>query len=167
MPVDQLISFGMGVDWIKRLWGTLRKRRETYRTELEAINTIIFGDPMDIAEYYVEPDCQEMNPADRPVEDFLVAKEPVMKKIDQFFQQRSLHFGGNQLFVLSDAGMGKTALLTMLKLMHLTRFWPGQKDCVLKKLGKDTLSEIGGITNRSETILCSTRSTRTRKPMDR
>jgi len=59
------------------------------------------------------------------------------------------------MFILSDAGMGKTALLTMLKLMEMTSLWPRQKRCILKKLGKDTLAEIGQIKNRSGAILLS------------
>jgi len=45
------------------------------------------------------------------------------------------------------------ALLTMLKLIHLTSFWPREKKCVLKKLNKRTLDELSEITNRTETIL--------------
>jgi len=44
-------------------------------------------------------------------------------------------------------------LLTMLKLMHLTAFWPPDKDCVLKKLGKKTLDDIAKIEEKRETIL--------------
>jgi formylglycine-generating enzyme required for sulfatase activity len=55
--------------------------------------------------------------------------------------------------VLSDAGMGKSALLTMLKLMHMTQFWPQDRNCVLKKLGPQTLEEIQTIENKRKTIL--------------
>ena len=149
----ELISFGAGYNWISKLWTRLKSVGVKRQEELEEINTIIFGDPLEIARYYVEPDCQEMNPADRHEEDFLVAREPAMKKIDQFFQAPSFQLGSNQLFVLSDAGMGKTALLTMLKLMHLTAFWPKRRDCVLKKLGAETMTQLADIKNRSETIL--------------
>ncbi len=49
--------------------------------------------------------------------------------------------------------MGKTALLTMLKLMDLTALWPRQKACVFKKLGNETLREIEKIESRTGTIL--------------
>jgi hypothetical protein len=94
-----------------------------------------------------------MNPADQPVEDFFFTREPILTKIDQFFRLKSTTHGDNQLFILSDTGMGKTALLTMLKLMHLTAFWPSRKDCVLKKLGEKTLEEITAVENKHKTIL--------------
>ncbi|MDM8537085.1 SUMF1/EgtB/PvdO family nonheme iron enzyme [Desulfobacterales bacterium HSG17] len=149
----ELISFGTGLDWVKKLWGVLGKSRVQYKKELEEINDIIFGNPLDIAEYYIEPDCQDINPADHHEEQSYISREPIMKKVDMFFQDKSFHQGDNQLFILSDAGMGKTALLTMLKLMHLTAFWPQQKKCVLKKLGHDTLKELKSIENRMDTIL--------------
>ena len=144
----------MGAKWISQLWGRLREIRKSHARELEEINTIIFGDPLEIAEYYIEPDCQERNPTDQDVEPHLIVSVPVMKKIDQFFQaEKIFHHGNNQMFILSDAGMGKTALLTMLRLLHLMSFWPKEKDCVLKKLRKETLREVSEIENKSQTIL--------------
>ncbi|WP_157067950.1 formylglycine-generating enzyme family protein, partial [Desulfosarcina cetonica] len=139
--------------WIPALWGKLKQIRAEREKELDEIKEITFIDPFELAELYVEPDCQEMNPADRRVEDEMVAKEPVMVKINQFFRQPATQAGRNQLFILSDAGMGKSALLAMIKLMHLTRFWPQDRDCVLKKLGPKTLEEIETIPNKRETIL--------------
>ena len=150
----ELISFGTGAKWISQLWSRLKGGRKALAKELDDINLIIFGDPVETARYYVEPDCQDRNPADRPEEDRFLSKTPVMKTIDDFFvSERIFTHGGNQMFVLSDAGMGKTALLTMLKLMHLTAFWPRQKDCVLKKLGEKTIDELAEIPNKRETIL--------------
>jgi uncharacterized protein YjbI with pentapeptide repeats len=95
-----------------------------------------------------------MNPADRHEEDHLVSQEPIMTKIDQFFRSKApFHHGNNQMIILADAGMGKSALLTMLKLLHITSFWPNDKECALKKLGPRTLREIQQIENKSETIL--------------
>jgi len=150
----ELISFGTGANWISQLWRQLKKIRKYRNEELEKINLIIFGDPVEIARYYVEPDCQDRNPADTKEEDSLLSKTPVMKIIDTFFRQKGIwEQGRNQMFVLSDAGMGKTSLLTMLKLMHLTSFWPRPKECVLKKLGETTIEELGEISNKRETIL--------------
>lgn len=154
MATGELISFKTGVDWISKLWSKLKGVRAKYREELEEINNVILGDPLELAKYYVEPDCQERNPADRDEEDPLVVKMPVMSQIDLFFSPRiSVEYGGNQMFVLSDAGMGKTALLTMLKLMYLTSFWPQSKNCILKKLGEKTLGELEDIKERRDTIL--------------
>jgi formylglycine-generating enzyme required for sulfatase activity len=152
MPFE-LISFKTGGEWIGKLWSKFKSIKSKYEQEINEINNIMFVDPEELAKYYVEPNCQETNPADHHEERFLTATEPVMRKIDQFFGAKVFQPGDNQLFVLSDAGMGKSALLTMLKLMHLTAFWPQGKDCVLKKLGKKTLDEISEIKEKKETIL--------------
>jgi len=152
MPFE-LISFKTGGEWIGKLWSKFKSIKSKYEQEINEINNIMFVDPEELAKYYVEPNCQETNPADHHEERFLTATEPVMRKIDQFFGAKVFQPGDNQLFVLSDAGMGKSALLTMLKLMHLTAFWPPDKDCVLKKLGKKTLDDIAKIKEKRETIL--------------
>ncbi len=139
--------------WISMLWGKLKQVRKEREQDLDEINRIMFGDPLELARYYIEPDCQEMNPANHRADDEMVAKEPVMVKIDQFFKQPSFHPGSNVLFVLSDAGMGKSALLSMLKLMQLTRFWPQDRYCVLRKLGPGILDDIEKIENKRKTIL--------------
>jgi hypothetical protein len=61
--------------------------------------------------------------------------------------------GRNQMFILSDAGMGKTSLLLMLKLTHLTRFWPQQYHCELLKLGADTLDRVKALRAAGDTVL--------------
>ncbi|NIM14063.1 MAG: hypothetical protein GTO45_18630, partial [Candidatus Aminicenantes bacterium] len=150
----ELIAFGVGVNWIAKLYKRLKRIRKKRKKELNEINDIMFGDPLELARYYVEPNCQETNPADRHEEDFLVSSEPIYKKIDEFLRAKKLDQpGNNQMFVLSDAGMGKTSLLAMLKLMHLTSFWPKNNDCVLKKLGKEMLVGVKNIENKRETIL--------------
>merc|ERR1712098_323230 len=60
---------------------------------------------------------------------------------------------GSQMFVLADAGMGKTSLLMMLKLSHLMAFWPKGYECELLKLGPSTLDEINRIENKTQTVL--------------
>ncbi len=139
--------------WISKLWRKLEQIHIEREKELEEINNITFCDPKELAKYYVEPDCQDVNPADRRVEDEMISKESVMIKIIEFFQQSTVPPTSKQLFVLSDAGMGKSALLAMIKLMHLTNFWPWSRDCVLKKLGTSTLEEIGEIDIPHKTIL--------------
>lgn len=155
--VTELIAFGFTAKqapkWIKKLWSSLKKIREQRNKELEAINDEVLEDPELLARYYVEPDCQEFNPADHDVQDFMINREPILVKVDEFFRTQTRHTGSNQLFILSDAGMGKTSLLVMLKLLHLTRFWPNGKTCVLKKLGNKTLDDIGAIEGKLDTIL--------------
>jgi len=146
-------TFGKGVDWIGKLGGRLTRGRSKYHEELEKINTTMYEHPLQTARYYIEPECQDFNPADYPSEDHLVTKRPVMEMMDAFFQKDRSHPGDNQLFVLSDAGMGKTALLTMLKLSHLTAFWPKRTHCVLNKLGEETIQEVKGLPEKLKTIL--------------
>jgi formylglycine-generating enzyme required for sulfatase activity len=149
----EFFNFVSSQKWIPALLRKLRKIHKEREKELAEINNITFCDPIELAKYYVEPDCQDVNPANRRVEDEMVSKEAVMMKIIGFFQQPTVPPAIKQLFVLSDAGMGKSALLAMIKLMHLTKFWPWRRDCVLTKLGPDTLEEIGKIDNPHETIL--------------
>ncbi|MCI5181798.1 MAG: hypothetical protein D3921_04645 [Candidatus Electrothrix sp. AW1] len=49
--------------------------------------------------------------------------------------------------------MGKTSLLLMIKLMHLTRFWPKGYNCALIKLEDDTLERMQALKNKGETVL--------------
>lgn len=150
----ELLSFGLGFNWITQLYKKLKGIKKKRRKELNVINDIMYGDPLELARYYVEPNCQEINPADRHEEDFLVAKEPVYKKIDEFLRAKYLDQpGNNQMFILSDAGMGKTSLLVMLKLLQLTKFWPKNTDCVLKALGTKALVDIQLIEDKMNTIL--------------
>ncbi len=146
-------TFGKGVDWIGKLWGRLARGRKTYREELDVINNIVYEDPLEIARYYIEPECQDYNPADYSSEAHLVTKRSVVETIDEFFRKDKSCPGDNQLFILSDAGMGKTALLTMLKLAHLTSFWPKRTACALKKLDENTIDEIKAIPDKRKTIL--------------
>ncbi|MCP4107971.1 MAG: DUF1566 domain-containing protein [Desulfobacteraceae bacterium] len=157
MAAGELAFFGIkakvAAKWVSTLYKKLVKIQKKSEKELDEINDLMFGDPMELANYYVEPDCQDVNPADHPDENFLISRAPVMKIVNEFLEDKSQAHGRNQLFVLSDAGMGKTALLTMLKLMHMTSFWPKKYDCVLKKLGKKTIPDIKKLTNKAGTIL--------------
>ena len=61
--------------------------------------------------------------------------------------------GRSQLFILADAGMGKTSLLLMLKLMHLFDFWPKRYHCLLLKLGESSLERINAQEGKANTVL--------------
>ncbi len=138
MP-EPVITVPLAQDWITRLlklgggiW--IRRKRELDRIFLE------FGDCEALARTYVEPDCQTGNPADldedEPVPTW-AHRVAVRRWLNDFlskeFKKRD---GRNVLFVLSDAGMGKSSLLMMLKLSHLLRFWPDGLDFHLLKLGR-------------------------------
>jgi uncharacterized protein YjbI with pentapeptide repeats len=152
--MSDLISF-VTSEAIKPLLKKLRSIQQKREAELIAISDL-FGDPLELAKYYVEPYCQHQNPADYDEEDPIsVVQSAVFSTINTFFNRAfvSSEGGKSTLFVLSDAGMGKTSLLMMIHLHYLSRFWPSQFSSVLLKLGPDTLDRIDALQNRGNTIL--------------
>lgn len=139
--------------WMPVLVRKIEQIRKDQEQAFSKIKKISLCDPEKLAGHYVEPDCQDIIPADNRAEDEMVAKQPILEKIDQFFKQPTHHQKNNQLFVLSDAGMGKSALLAMLKLMHLSGLWPQYSVCELKKLGNGTLEQIKQLDLKRNTIL--------------
>lgn len=150
----ELITFKAGTKWVDQLWKKLSRVRKKRLVELDEMSKITFNDPVEVARSYIEPNSQEINPADRHEEDHLVSKEPIFKKIDEFFKVPNFYQeGNNQMFILSDAGMGKTSLLTILNLMYLMSFWPKSKICKLYKLDNSTLDKLISLENKKDTIL--------------
>ncbi|MCP4698714.1 MAG: SUMF1/EgtB/PvdO family nonheme iron enzyme [Gammaproteobacteria bacterium] len=140
---------------IKKLWKILKSLRGERQEEIKQLADV-FVDPVTLAKYYVEPFCQHHNPADHDEEGVrAMLQEPAFQLVDKFFQGDPplRQDGRQQMFILSDAGMGKTSLLLMIKLMHLTAFWPQNFDCLLLKLGEDTLDKIRAVKNRAKTVL--------------
>lgn len=151
---EDIMSLDLSEKWISVLWNKLSSIKRDREIELNHINDdVLFSDPLELAKSYIEPFCQEVNPADRHDEDFFISREPLFKKISEFLKMKTYQQGNNQLFILSDAGMGKTSFLVMLKLLHLTSFWPKDYNCVLEKLGENTLSKIFEIDNKRKTLL--------------
>jgi formylglycine-generating enzyme required for sulfatase activity len=150
-----IIPLELGADWIARIFKQLSKISKNRKDELEKIKDIMMGvDPLDLVKCYVDPQSQEINPADSGDEDFNVSRQHTFEKLNEFFASTILtNPGNNVMFILSDAGMGKTSLLAMLKLIRLTSFWPRQYECELYKLGENTLDEIKNIAEKRETIL--------------
>jgi hypothetical protein len=137
------------------LYSKLLRIRKQRQNEISAISNV-FEDPIGLAKYYVIPDCQEYNPADyHEDEPTQIVRENIFKFLSEYFRNEFMNRDGrNQLFILSDAGMGKTSLLVMLKLLHLTAFFPKLYDCELLKLGEETLAEIENLKpNARKTIL--------------
>jgi hypothetical protein len=146
------VPFALGANWIGRLASELSKRIAGRRAQLDELADT-FGDPTPLTETYVEPDCQQFNPADSDEEDDrLLVRERVFHRIEQFLGGPS-GSQKNRLLVLADAGMGKTSLLVMLRLAHITSFWPKGYDCILKKLDDRSLDEISEISGRSSKVL--------------
>ena len=154
MPAETLFTVPLAKDWITKLWKHWSTIRESRRQELEEIRNL-FGNPELLARSYIEPDCQRTNPADHdedePQHSF---RQPIHKWLSPFlkgeFRERD---GRNVLFVLSDAGMGKSSLLMMLKLTHMMHFWPDGLDFQLLKLGPETLEAVEALKSRSKTVL--------------
>ena len=151
-PVTSYISSAS----LKPLWKQLMAIRGERELEIQRIKNE-FVDPYELARWYVEPNCQHHNPADH-LEDqqprsFI--RSPVFRTINDFLEgdYAVTGSGKNQMFILSDAGMGKTSLLVMLKLAHLSRFWPAQHGCELLKLGGDTLDRVKAIPTAGDTVL--------------
>ncbi len=151
-PVTSYISSS----WLGPLWKKLKAIHGDREQEIQKIKSE-FADPYDLARFYVEPNCQHHNPADHleDEEPRSAIKSPVFKTINGFLEgdYAVTRSGKNQMFILSDAGMGKTSLLIMLKLTYLTRFWPQHHHCELLKLGPDTLDRIKAIPAAGDTVL--------------
>lgn len=154
MP-DPTTSTFISASWLKPLWKKLKKIRGDRKSELDSMGND-FGDPMTLARYYIEPHCQHHNPADYDErEPISFVRSPVFETINRFLRGDFVIQGDgrSQLFMLSDAGMGKTSLLLMLKLAHLMSFWPKGYDCVLIKCGTNSLETIASIKDRANTVL--------------
>jgi len=154
MPENNNFTLPQGVDWLSKLCNTLISIRRKREDEFNSVNMVVGKDPVALAKSYIQPDGQDVNPVDRKEDEGLTSRSELIKLIFNFFKHQ--HFnqaGNNQLVILADAGMGKSALLGMLKMMHLTAFFPQEKECVLLKLGQDTLAKVAEIHNRLGTIL--------------
>ncbi|MDS4031748.1 MAG: formylglycine-generating enzyme family protein [Candidatus Contendobacter sp.] len=145
----------VSMDWIKPLVKKLKAIRDDRIQEINRIADT-FGDPKELARYYVEPKCQHHNPADYHEDEASISyvKTPAFTTINEFLNKEvAIRDGRTQLFVLADAGMGKTSLLVMLKLTHLLAFWPPGYDCLLLKLGPDTLELVRKHSDKAKTVL--------------
>lgn len=153
--MNGIIPLNIGEKWITLLYKQLLKKQNKKREDLEKIKDIMSGvDPLDLVKFYVDPQSQEINPADYADEDFNVSRQSTFEKLNDFFGSKNLtNPGNNVMFILSDAGMGKTSLLAILKLTGLTTFWPRQYNCELFKLGGNTLEEVKNIEEKRKTIL--------------
>lgn len=111
----------------------IRKQRQT---EFDAIADV-FADPLELARLYVEPECQQENPANMPSDEMQADhRTPVFATVNRFLQKTHLDRDGrNHKIILADAGMGKSSLLVMLWSFHRMKFWPSSIGCELLKIG--------------------------------
>lgn len=154
MPGGLITIPPLAADWISKLWKRFVDLRASRRQELQEL-TNIFGNPELLAPVYIEPDCQRTNPADHHEDEALrTFRQEIRKYLNAFLAGEFLERDGrNTLFVLSDAGMGKSSLLMMLKLSHMMSFWPSELDFRLLKLGAGTLETLTSLERRNKTVL--------------
>lgn len=115
-----------------------------------------FGDPIELAKFYIEPNCQHVNTADENEDEPISSiQSPIFKTINNFFNGEFAiaDDGRKHMFVLADAGMGKSSLLVMLRMAYLMSFWPKKYECELLKFGESTIDDIDKISNPRMTIL--------------
>lgn len=149
----------LGEKWVERLWEWYGKRVANRKKLLSEVNALLLEDPRELARYYVEPDVQKDNPAnviseteDADPEDFLF-RVPAYKWIDSFLgEPRTTRDGRHVAFILSDAGMGKSSLLAMLRMTAAQGVWPGINFRLLK-LGETSLDDITSCEFPFETVL--------------
>jgi len=153
--LDTYISAKMLQKLIKVLALAYKSSTDKRKNELIHIDDT-FSDSRALAHYYIEPNCQQVNPADE-IEDEAIStvQTNIFNTINNFLNREIVvrDGGANQMFVLADAGMGKTSLLMILRLTHLMSFWPKGYKCQLLKLGANTLEEIDKINDKSNTLL--------------
>jgi len=150
VPLESLTTFRFAEQMIPKLAKALKAIGSERTTALRKLEDI-FGDPVSLANNYIEPYCQQFNPADFEDESRYLVREYLTSRLEHFF-------GGDpkvkdrHLLILADSGMGKTSCLMMLKLAELNAFWPKQTTVQLFKLGKGTLDEIARLKG-AKTIL--------------
>ncbi|MDH5887797.1 pentapeptide repeat-containing protein [Vibrio splendidus] len=154
MEATSFISTKMATKLLTVLTKVLKNNVDKRNKELVRINDI-FGNCEELAKFYIQPNCQQVNPADE-LEDETISsiRAGVFETINKFLNRNILtRDGASQMFILADAGMGKTSLMMMVKLSHLMAFWPKDYECKLLKLGATTLSDISKIENKTKTVL--------------
>ncbi len=145
----------VSIKWVNPLLKMLKNIRGQREKDVLALADV-FGDPRVMLSYYVVPNCQHHNPADHDEDERSrsYVKAPVYDTLQAFLGTETLmRDGRNQLFILADAGMGKTTLLLMLKMWHLFAFWPQGYDCLLLKLGDNSLELINKHKGKADTVL--------------
>ena len=148
-----MIEFSFATDMISKLSELYKGKREERNNETSSIVEELFIDPTDLAPLFIEPDIQPFNPADeneKDEDDFRVSS---FKHLESFIKTPRKADGRRQLFLLGDAGMGKSSLLAMFKLGHIKKFWPSGYDCKVLKLRSDTLIKLPTIKNKNKTVL--------------
>ncbi|MEM7048885.1 MAG: tetratricopeptide repeat protein [Acidobacteriota bacterium] len=144
----------LAAGWIAKLVSRLGQVKGERSKQIEQLSDA-FGDARILARNYINPDCQLLNPADFNEDDPRRSLQtPISHWIDEFLAgEFEIKDGRNTVFILSDAGMGKTSLLMMLQLTAILGFWPKSIRFRILALGTDTLKKLEEHQGKSKTIL--------------
>lgn len=146
-------SITLSAPLIKDLWKKLRNIDIARNKELAKLSSV-FGDPKALSKYYVEPNCQHHNPADSDDDVVANIRMSAFKFLSEFLSKKSdIPDGRSHCLLLADAGMGKTSLFVIFKLMHIMSFLPKKVNCDLIKLGRTSINDINRIHDPRNTIL--------------
>lgn len=151
MTIETATTFKFAQNMLPKLVKRLLTISKVRKQQLDLISDT-FGDPLLWAPYYIEPYCQQFNPADYDDESRHLVRELLTSRLQHFLGGEK-HVQSPHLLILADAGMGKTSCLVMLKLAHLNSFWPPSYDVELLKLGTETLSKIKGLEKKRTVLL--------------
>jgi hypothetical protein len=124
--VLELLTISLAADWITRLGKKLVAIQKARATEVRDLADV-FGRPWDLAPYYVEPHCQATNPTTQEDDELEPGIRELLTSYLSTWLSGAATVGGssrNTIFLLGDAGMGKTSALVMFKLLHLGQFLP-------------------------------------------
>ena len=106
-----------------------------------------------MAKHYVIP----MGQARKPMAGREGETKPVFGELNRFLRRepgRELpHHRRACLFLLGDAGTGKTSLLLLLKAAHLTGLWTDSHACVLQRIGPTTIDDLAKIRAPHRTVV--------------
>nr|VFK78593.1 MAG: Formylglycine-generating enzyme, required for sulfatase activity, contains SUMF1/FGE domain [Candidatus Kentron sp. SD] len=142
LPLERKLAFGI---------------QDEQTEELREIGDTFGLSFFDLTKYYIPLYCQDHDPTDHAEEGEPISdvKIPVFSAINAFLKgnRQPSNNGDRQMFVLSGAGMGKTSLLVMIKLSHITAFWPRGYHCLLLKIGEDTLARVAEQADQANTVL--------------
>lgn len=140
--------------WLGKFTGIYKGASGKHRAEIATIRDELGVFPEQLAPLFIEPDLQIYNPARDGAKADPLPPIPAFTDFQEWLNDKTMKDDGSrQLFILAHGGMGKSALLAMLKLGQLNKFWPSKFACVVMKLGPDTLDRIGRVEERGRTIL--------------
>ena len=149
-----MISIDKAANWIPKLSKALIGKRDNRNKEIAAVAKELMFSPHDLAPLFIEPDLQLFNPADDTNFEDEMFRVPLYKFINGFITENKVNEDGRRhLFIIGDAGMGKTSALAMLKLAHIKKFFPAKHSYVAIKLGPDTIERIKSIEDPHNTLL--------------